>query len=930
MASNPEFYRYLLQSSDIHGAIDSQWFPEVMNLMVIPTTYSLTDESLVLTAMQFGPEGLGFHSFDKDALTIPEDVPLQEIKITWDSTHRLPELGQKCFLRKVGEGAKSNDYVFLPCSVCMPVSMQMPVGRAIHLLEMFSGGFGGWKSAVGFLERVLDQIHVDTVATEQSAIMAMSYAISHSANMIKSDRAISHDMFSAGSKWVVCADIQDLQWQEAAAHWQVDVCSVSSPSPPWSGASSAAGLKTEQGRLLIEAILTCRFFRPHFILIEQVHGFASHPDRCIVEKTLHFCGYRILWQKVLNVNTMLKTSRPRWLAVAQRIHSPVVNMSIPRFHMNMPPRSGFTEVMDLSMATRDSMYLSDEVVRIATDKDYLATRGHERSMTAEEILQSRTYDVAATTPIFMAKYGTQHLLPQEYLKTNKYYGHFCKDDLAPHGARHWHPMEVAIKHGLIYPLFLFEDDEMSWLLLGNMITPVHALIPLMMAFNYFIPEEVDFQYVLRRFQEERDSATDVITVNMAHGYVLLNKNCQLTPEQVQKFEQLIHMCVQTPIPDFTWTVAGGLQGADDDLVQANTMPTVSQVTQEDEVMIDSTAQFGVVLKGVMHLHEHVVSFWFAANIPFDHLSSPWNWQFTAQLCEDREIGSPHVELHPCETQVIPDPVTCVIVPTLMDRDITLLSLNQEVAMMLDHTVKSVSMIPHDQFGPIHPSQKPTPDTLVMATPLSMGQLNCHLPILLAAFQQTRCTVRWSAVSDTIMLAIHGEQIAVETVADFFAEVIPGDEVLRMGRQIKSFSQGGSATFFYVPFGDKGVCPPRQFALLVAIAASRLMFEQLRTLTPTDADTPVRVAWLGRPLWNGSLSKDIQVSILETLMQYSLMFCLGLREVHVFNHAARLMPEATIRDARLIQHATHGSIAALDIQPQEPVLRLVGGGPSKNQ
>lgn len=295
MACDRRHYEHVLDEFDVCGAVDSTCCADSTNLLVEPLGVVLTEDSLQLRVMQYGPEGSGKHAVGKDMMTIPHDVPLQELTIDWLPLQPIPPMGQKCWLRKVQEGLLQTCYTFDDHSKWMPVNQSFPVGRAIHVLELFSGGYGGWQFALEFLSSVLDNTQIDTIAVEKDLQLAMSYAISHQSNMIHGCEQMRSDMFQEGQNWVLCADITDPSWLPEVAKWGVDLCTISSPCPPWSGASTSQGLKSAEGRLLMHAILQCRFLRPHFITIEQVHGFASHPDKETIEQILHFAGYRLIW-----------------------------------------------------------------------------------------------------------------------------------------------------------------------------------------------------------------------------------------------------------------------------------------------------------------------------------------------------------------------------------------------------------------------------------------------------------------------------------------------------------------------------------------------------------------------------------------------------------------------------------------------------------
>eukprot|EP00438_Fugacium_kawagutii_P016506 Skav226385 [mRNA] locus=scaffold1028:7824:12425:+ [translate_table: standard] len=928
MACEPRYYQHLLTQYDVIGARDSQWWPNEGNLLVEVTGIIFSESDVILKVKQFSPEGLGCMAFDKDHMSIPADSYLQELTIVWQPMKRLPDKGGMYWLRNVSEDMLQTKFHFHAASVVMPLKMTMPVDRPVHLLELYAGGYGGWKNASSFMESFADELKIDTIAVEHDLKLAMSYACSHDAKLFHVRSPLPPDSFCCIDKAIICDDVHSLLWQEAVAEWGVDVVSISSPCPPWSGAADAPGLKAENGRLLMESILNSRFMRPHFLVLEQVNGFAGHGDKVIVEKALHMAGFRIMWQKTLNVSSMLKTSRPRWLAVAVRIHAGFSCLPTPAFGMSIPPRDSFEHVADLSIATRGQMYLSEDNVRIASDPDLVMSVGGVRIREPAAVLNERIYDGLSVCPTFMAKYGTQHLLPIEYLRKHKYYGHFCKDELAPAGCRHWHPVELVVRHGLVKKCWLFEDNESSWLLLGNMITPVQAMVPLTIAVRQLIPQELDLNDMLKCYQLQRLAANEIKQVPMQGGYFVFSKG---QPDHLARHEAyagLFEKCDESDPGEFVWNPDVGLMTLREFLLGGASQTMASQVSMPDPMevtQIDATAPFQVILKGSLKLVDLQVSFWFSAGIPFDHLSAPWNWQFAACTTDLAMSGQPHIEMSPIDVPCIPEPVEHVVFATLIDQEVTLLAMDERTKMLTVPSIQQIGTIPHDQFGPLDEHQTPDVEMLVLPTPVMIGHLSAHLPVVLAAFQHVRVDMRWIPRSDTIMLTFAGDHTAVSVMADFWAHVIANDEYVRLGRGVQIHEQFEQVTVRYYPMRDKGVCPPRQFALLLAVQATRLLMDQMQSVTPTDADSPVRVRFQIRPLWTGYLSKDTSIQVLEALLQVAWIVARGLTEFRLINLGKRILPEFKLRDCHTTKHSVHGDTVVLNV-----VQRLRGGGPSKQQ
>eukprot|EP00438_Fugacium_kawagutii_P034284 Skav220341 [mRNA] locus=scaffold2224:75782:80389:+ [translate_table: standard] len=917
----------LLRQYDAHGAMDSLWFPECYNFLVQVQERILTEDDLTLKVMQMSPEGYGCVAFGQPHLHIPCDTQLQDMNVQVVGSRRIPPVGAFCWMRKLKEGDTLTNYVFDVDSLCMPITNELGRDRPIHYLELYSGGFGGWQSAASFLTDRVPDCNIHTVAVEHDLKLATSYALTHGSNLIHTSETLPVGLLETETKWVICDDVHSSTWHEAVSHWGVDICSVSAPCPPWSGASTSPGLESPTGRLLMQTLLECRHFRPHILLLEQVPGFSVHPHKVQIEQTLHMCGYRIFWQKTLNTSEMLMTSRPRWLGVAIRIHSPFFPVPVPPFSMNVKPKENFKELFSMSIAERNEMYLGDEEVSIASDRAFLS-RPTGTNMTPQEVLATRIYDSDMVTPTFMARYGSQHLLPRDFLRTHKFYAHYCKDDLAPSGCRHWHPKELAIKHGLTGCCFLWDDHEDSWLLLGNMVTPVQALVPLAIGISQLIPGEVDIQELLRDYQIIRLSADEVTTEVTGHGYFLVPKEGVNPLDQLQGIDDLIAR-VMADIPgDFVWKVNHGLVGLHDyqpmrDVVLLQSPITIEEISDEDVTM--ATAAFAVSLKGALKLEQGDQIFWFTASIPYDHLSSPWGWTYAAQSSSAVEIGAAQVELHPLAIQVKPDPMTVVPIVILLDGEVTITAVPSEQPLMQHSMIRDVTLIPHDQFGPITESQHPNQDTMIMSSPLLPGSADFLLPVLLAAWQQCQKDIRWSPSTDSILITLTGDSVARVTASAFLCGILSNECILGLGRTIEETVTDDQTQILFSPSRTSGVCPMYPFVLAVAVQASRQLFGKLNVTSPTDADSPVRVMWHGRPLWVGYLPNDLTIHVLEELLKIAMLVACGDSKFRLICSGRRVMPESVLGDCPKSDHSIFPQCISLHV-----VMQMHGGGPSKTQ
>lgn len=149
----------ILESHDILGTTGCKWPQKRQTLLIEPTGRHLTEDFLVLEAIQFFPEGLGYDLFGQDLLEIPGDRRTDQlVTIQWESTHKVPCWGQKHFIYNVAETHAINGPMFVFQEQSMVFTLFDKVPGSIRMVEFFSGGFGGWKRGASQLSKGVQSI----------------------------------------------------------------------------------------------------------------------------------------------------------------------------------------------------------------------------------------------------------------------------------------------------------------------------------------------------------------------------------------------------------------------------------------------------------------------------------------------------------------------------------------------------------------------------------------------------------------------------------------------------------------------------------------------------------------------------------------------------------------------------------------------------
>eukprot|EP00438_Fugacium_kawagutii_P025588 Skav236356 [mRNA] locus=scaffold2008:48933:53508:+ [translate_table: standard] len=320
MSSMPPDIDHALHSHDVLGARGCTGIGDRQTILVRCDKRSFTEGRLVVEVTQMAVEGYGFHEFWKDHIFVPRDEDLQKQTVLWKNMSHVPSINQTVWLRNVAEWDLGGiNYVYDEGSFTMPLISNLESHQCIHLLEMFAGGFGGWRSAADFITSQLCMGTIRSIAIEHDVQAAMSYAITNHAGFHQSHEPLPPDFFAQHTgDWVLRDDVRSNKWKHATANIGIDMVTISAPCPPWTGANHSPGLSRDDGMLLLESILETRYFRPILLVIEQVSNFAVHPHRAIITRALHWIGYKIVFQRVLNTCDTLKTDRPRFFLVAAR------------------------------------------------------------------------------------------------------------------------------------------------------------------------------------------------------------------------------------------------------------------------------------------------------------------------------------------------------------------------------------------------------------------------------------------------------------------------------------------------------------------------------------------------------------------------------------------------------------------------------------
>ena len=368
------------------------------------------------------------------------------------------------------------------------------------VLEQFAGGFGGWSFAQEVLKPFV-QTEPRRVAIETNLKYSVQFALNHHHTIVGDVESLPPNFLHCHSKDVLfIADVESHQWQQQIQWSSQAIWTLSSPCQSWSSAGYQTGLNSQNGRILIHSISQARIFKPTFLGIEQVSGFARHPHFGLVKRILRWANYVLVFERVLELSDVTAVRRQRWLALYVHADAQTTVQQMqpwPKIPMSPKDCDALHGLDDLDVK---DFQPSIQVATKYFANDFLPpSRKHS---TKAEVIAFRIPGLSEALPTFMKQYGNAHNLDDNLLRTKGLFGAFIK-----HGDtfRFFTPYEILKLHCQSVPVTLLKPAKLAWETLGNAIMVPHAMYLLFHAFHMlnWIPQEMTFKRCLEQMIAER-------------------------------------------------------------------------------------------------------------------------------------------------------------------------------------------------------------------------------------------------------------------------------------------------------------------------------------------------------------------------------------------------------------------------------------------
>eukprot|EP00438_Fugacium_kawagutii_P006957 Skav203623 [mRNA] locus=scaffold935:865684:870291:+ [translate_table: standard] len=372
------------------------------------------------------------------------------------------------------------------------IPRENPKATEWAMIELFAGGFGGWKQASKVLQSRGAPCS-STHAVELDPVVASLYC--HNLGIQQVLRASDECMIGPGMlpsentlhDTMFIGDVADTLWMKTIPRNKKLIAAMSSPCPPWTATSEKDGLMHDDGKLFVQTFFNLRLCKPTCIVIENVANIRSHRHFETLLRVASWCGYKMIWETISDLRKVAPVSRKRWLAVF------VVNeydgpkwqsldfLQLPETSLNL-----FRVMVPLPEAHEKELTLDAELLQVYSNPMYLAAgrNGNRGPKNPKQVLDSRVKTGSSCVGTIMAMYGSQHCLPPKLLASK---GMFTELWQGTHGIRFFSPAECAILHGVIVDFAFPVASKLGHSSIGNCISVPHAVLALSLARNVVDP-----------------------------------------------------------------------------------------------------------------------------------------------------------------------------------------------------------------------------------------------------------------------------------------------------------------------------------------------------------------------------------------------------------------------------------------------------------
>ena len=837
---------------DIYGTRGC--LPKSTANLLVSANQTLDDRLLDVT-LQI-PRGMSITNVIHDSLEMDVCQDLDKAVLLWDSKQQIPNVPfwvlnavDDYFPGRVDFGVNADSHI-------LPFPLQQ--ASEVRIVEFFAGGYGGWHFAAKHIQKCID-FPVRVVGIDCDLASCRNYAISHQVPLVSAQSDLPPEfLHTFKSSCIYHADVFSQKWLPSITAWRPHIACISAPCQPWSDAGSTKGLLSEDGLAFTEVLGHCRFIQPQFLLLEQVEGFLRHPHKSWVLKTCLASGYVLIWSKVVDCQTICPTRRPRWIAILRHVDCPIRSEQLFRLpSINWKPNPiQFDAVLPTDLAYDDCLFLSDLTRNLLSDATMLPD--HKRRLvnanaSRTDILAVRCGSPTEVTPTFMASYGHQHRLAVSHLRLKGCLTHLLQPSQGP--PRHWHPIEIFLMHLGLGCFFVDPDWELAYRVLGNQISTVHAIIPLVHVFNQLdqFCFELDLDSILQKAIDSRITVDNMIQIPFAGGHIVMRQE-QSHEAFSFEAEKVVQEMIQhgiRPFPADSFWDLGGFQPLDS-IVEDNDQ--LSPITLHEEVEVESvvspTMAFVPLLPVCIKCTDGDYQYWIYADVTTDALVGLWDGAFDITVSDQGGF-----QLLPSEKSVT-HPSQDLLV-SMREGRITISSCcgDKIQTALLGYD----SDVVFDQFGLISDCTKSFYAIFISTMPIQKGDVHVNWDSLKVAIDSCRICSSYNPSLDCIVLDFHGNEVACRQVKDLIMKSFAHQTLKILGRICRSVG----AQLHFEPCKSTDAAPPSAFRIAAVVCLARLILD---TMVVAHGRL-VQFKWMNRVLWEGRLSPCTSLENLREVFNF---------------------------------------------------------------
>lgn len=158
------------------------------------------------------------------------------------------------------------------------------------------------------------------------------------------------------------------------------------------------------------------------------------------------------------------------------------------------------------------------------------------------------------------------------------------------GCRYWHPIEVALIHGITSPILIQHVWPLSWLIIGNAISEQQAIVVVADACQRITGERFSAFTLFTEYQQKRYTASSIRRVMIGEDILIMPIEQDESFELVKHAKALRH-AVDQQVKFAFWTPDKGCQINFEDTESTKLCNPFSQITQPDHGIVETTAAF---------------------------------------------------------------------------------------------------------------------------------------------------------------------------------------------------------------------------------------------------------------------------------------------------------------------------------------------------